>query len=444
MLGALAALAIAFVAFFALRGGSDGLNPVAEAAERTARQPGAHLALEVTYSVEGVTNPIVGTGTGAYNARTGRTEATLTVPIPGAPAVIMESVGNDRVSLLRSPMFAGELPSGTEWLGMEPLLGRSSETAFGTNGGAGSTLETLKAVGGVERLDQQKVRGHLTTRYKGQIDPAKAAQFLDENGEAALAHEYEVIAEKEPAPIQVEAWVDGRGLTRQIRMVQQLPTSAGPAVTMDMRMQFFRFGAQPKIKFPPKRRVLDYTPVLRAELGMIDGSTLGPLRPPAGAKPLPTSVFRRRVKGICHAVVGEVEDLLRRQTALIHKLKALGLGSLQSNEAKAIAVAYGRRLEEPAYRVVRHATGQLAALVPPVADEADYRRYLELDAKQSEWIYAEARGLQLGAFKLPVLESHKSEGEEEARERKTLADKMGIGSCEKGGSQVGAAPTEPA
>jgi hypothetical protein len=276
--GLLSVLLIAVIAFHALHTGSTGLNAVAEAAQRTARQPGAKLAMEVTYKAEGLpdgsTRSIVGNGYGAYNARTGRTQFSLTVPLPGKAPVTVETIGDDHQVFVRSPMYSAEVPEGKEWIGMEPLLGAASQSAFGSSGGAKSDLDVLQAVdGGVQKLDQQTVRGHLTTRYKASVDLSREAQLLEEDGETEAARVVGVGAEQLTGPVEVEAWIDGHGLTRQIRMVEQIATGEGPTITVDMRMQLYAFGSHPKIQFPPKADVYDYTPKLREELGLSRGTS---------------------------------------------------------------------------------------------------------------------------------------------------------------------------
>lgn len=429
LLGILGLVALAFLLFFALRGGSSGLNPVAAAAERTARISGGKLAMEVRYSVEGSEKSIVANGSGRFDARSGLTEAELVVPSPSGGAVRIESVGGDRVVYLRSAAFAAELPPGDEWLGMEPFLGHDPQTAFGTDGGAESSIAALQAVGGgVEKLDRQSVRGHLTTRYKGTIELGKAAQVLAEKGERALAREYEQLAERAPDPVQVEAWIDERGLVRQIRQVQKIPTPAGPAVTMDMRMQLYDFGAKPKIKLPPKRRVFDYTPILRAELGMDDGHSLGPLTPPAGARPLAPAAFRRKVRGICQRQLGVAVRIFRGNRGLSESMEHIDPGDLA--RARELGDAYGRRVGEPTYRMARDLQRELVAVVPPAGDAARYRRYLKLSAERAEGLLAVIRALRIGAFASPVIKNWKSENAARKRQIKPLAARLGIGSCE--------------
>jgi hypothetical protein len=424
-------IAIALALILLARGGSaGGTNAMVEAAKKTAKISGAKMAMEVTYSAEGSPTSIVGTGSGSYNAKTGLSEANLSVPIPGQATLSMESVGNARVVYMRSPMFAGQLPPGVEWLGLEPLLGRSEETAFGSDGSPQSSMQMMQAVGSVEKLGRQTVRGHLTTRYKGDVDASKAASFLADNGEKSLAKEYEAIAEKGTDKIEFEAWIDRRGLARQLREVVELPAVDGHSLTMDMRMQFYDFGAKPKIALPAKHLVLDETPMLRAELGLVDGTSLGRLKAPAAAKPLSRKAFRARAAVVCHKVEGEALRLEHAHLELLEQAKDTAPGSLTPSEAKPFLDAYGARLGEPLYRIMRRGTLRLARLRPPAADAGDYRRYLTLDAQQSEWMLAASRAMRLGAFKSTAV-NRKSASHRESAERQRLAKKLGIGSCEK-------------
>lgn len=441
--GLLSLLLIAVVVNYLLHDGSEVVNPIAAAAQRTAAMRGARLKLEVTYSVEGGSRTIVGTGDGDYDARTGRTDAQLTLALPGGASIWTEALGDERTVYLRSSILESALPPGKLWLGMEPLLGHDPQSALGTGPGAQGVLEELKAVGGsVEELDHQIVRGHQTTRYKSTIDLSHVADVLSEGGDATLAREYEVLAEKVPDSIPVEVWIDGNGLARLVRMVQQLPTvPGGPTITTDTRMEFFDFGHRSKIPLPPRRQVLDYTPVLRAELGLEDGHSLGPLDPPTSAKPLPTAAFHHRVEGICRAGTVAAKGLLPRSRELTNRLKALGPSALESGEAKPLIATTGRWFEHSAYRLVQRQFRKLVAVAPPARYAADYRRWLRLNAKEAEWILAEARAYQLGVVTVPGADDHKAEAKRQEREAKKLAASLGISSCATGhGAPSGAEP----
>lgn len=431
--GLLSLLLIAVVVNYLLHDGSEVLNPIAEAAQRTAAQPGARLKIEVTYSAEGSSKSIVGTGDGDYDARSGRADTQLTMSIPGGGSFWIEALGDERTVYTRSSALESVLPPGKLWLGMEPLLGHDPQNALGSGPGAQSMLEELKAVGGeVEELDHQIVRGHRTTRYKSTIDLSHVADLLGEGGDATLAREYEVLAERVPDSIPVEVWIDENGLARLIRMVQQLPTvPGGPTITTDTRMEFFDFGHRSKIPFPPKRKVLDYTPVLRAEFGLQDGTSLGLLSPPPGAKPLSATAFRHRARQICGRANVEAKRIVPTEQRLLRQLKGLGRSAILAGGGKPILLDLGRWIEGPLYRLGRGETRELASLAPPPADAANFSRYLTLDVKSLEEALAGARAFQLGLYKVPGPADRKAEEIRQKRERKHLVAALGIPVCEK-------------
>jgi hypothetical protein len=428
--GLLSVLVIALIVFHALHSDSGGLVSVAEAANRTTKQPGGHLAIEVKYSIPGSATPLVGTGDGVFDARTGRTDLNLYLPVPGRESLFFESISTPRKVFMRGSQFEGELPPGKLWLAVEPLLGGSEKSALASNDSAQGMLESLEAVGNdVDREDQQTVRGDLTTRYRAEIDPAKAVKVMQEKGDPKLTQAYEILAEKSPQPIGVEVWIDGKGLVRQVSTVQQLPVTDDTDLSAETRMQFYDFGPHPTIVPPSRKSVFDFTSVLRAELGLEDGSSLGPLTPPAGAKPLAAGPFHRRAVALCRRVLGEGQTLLRQGRPLTRAMKGLGVD--QESEGKRLVSEFGQTVAAPAVRLLRRATHELAELAPPPALAADFRRYLTLDAKQTEWGLARTRVLELGSFKLPSLAAREAEEPKEKAERKEVAARLGLSLCEK-------------
>ncbi len=439
--GLLSLLLIAVVVNYLLHEGDDVLNPVAEAAQRTAAQPGARIKMEVTYGATGSARTITGTGTGAYDAPSGRTRIDFNLPIPGQAPMVIRSVGDERTTYTHSSVLAAELPAGKEWLGMEPLLGHDPTKALGSGPGVQGTLEMLGEIGGgVEELDHQSVRGHRTTRYRATMDLGHMADLMAEHGETDLAAEYKQMAEEAPEPIPVEVWIDGDGLLRLTRMVLSVPTGdGGPTVTVDMRTEYFDFGVHPKVKLPPRRKVFDYTPVLRAELGLEDGHNLGPLGPPAGTKPLSTATFQRRIRGICRVGLAEGKSLAPRSRELTEQLRSAGREAIESGAARQLIVTVGRWYETSAARLIRRQFRRLRAVAPPARYAADYRRWMTLSAKGAEWILAEARIYQLGITKVPGTEGHKAAEKRAERESKKLAASMGLSACET--QDDGSAPT---
>ncbi len=428
--GFLALLLIGVVVNYLLHGGTEGLNPVAQAAEETAATPGSRVRMEITYTVAGSSRTVTGNGGGVFDSKSGRARVTLSVPAADGTTVESESRGDARTVYVRSSALAAQLPAGRQWLEMEPLLGHDPETAFGDNGAQG-TLGMLEATsGGVEEVDHESVHGHLTTRYRAKVAMSEVAQLARERGKMAVAREYEAIAAMEPDPIPVEVWVDESGLARLVRITEPLSASSGLAMTMDMRMEFFYFGPQKKVALPPRGQVFDYTPVMRAELGMLDGTNFGPLGPPAGSAPLSVAAFHRRTAAICRSGEAYTKSWMPRERELTEKLKALGPGSLSSGAAKPLLQATGRWYEVHPVPVMRRLLARMAALAPPARYASDYRRYLRLNAEQGEWFLVEARELQVGVLKLNS-EAHKTEKAAQKEERKKLASSLGIPACEK-------------
>lgn len=430
--GLLSLLLIAVVVNYLLHDGGEVINPIAEAAQRTAAMPGARLRLEVTYSSEGSSRTVTGTGDGDYDGRTGRSDVQMTMALPDGSSLWVEALGDERDIFTRSSSLESLLPPGKLWLGMQPLLGHEPIDGMGGGPGARGILDQLKAGGSdIEEVDHQSVSGHPATRYRTTIDPSREADVAAAEGNRPLAREYEVIAEQIPEPMGVEVWIDGHGLARLIDVTQKLPiTPDGKALEVNTRMEFFAFGHKTNIPLPPKRKVFDYTPVLRAELGLEDGHEMGPLVPPAGARPLSASAFRRRARRICRVGLAESRHLLPRSRELTRELRALGPDGLRSVQAKPIIVATGRWYERSAWGLVRRQFRRLSALAPPAASAADYRRWMILNAKGAEWILAEARIYQLGIAKVPGTEDHKAAEHAAERESKRLAGVLGISPCE--------------
>ena len=168
---------------------------------------------------------------------------------------------------MRGSTFGSELPDGKEWMRIEPFLGHSESEAMLGGGDADSSLQMLGSAGDVERLGTEQVDGRSTTRYRAVVDLDNYADALREEGKDEMADLYEKYSEVAPDPAEVEAWVDSQKILRRMRMVMDIPTQPGaPTLTMDMRVDFFDFGARPRIELPDPASVYDATPTLEREL----------------------------------------------------------------------------------------------------------------------------------------------------------------------------------
>ncbi len=268
--GVLSVLLIAVVVNAVLHGdetGSNPLNPVAEAAERTQESPGAHVALQATYSGSYLPAPVTATGSGVFNSQTDRSRLIMVVPNPTLGKIKIESVGEGSISYLRSTAFAGQIPEDKEWIKIDPFLGEG-EPQYNTAGGIStkSSLEMLAGSGDVKKVGQEDVRGTPTTRYKATIHFGEIADAVAAEGKGAVALEYEKLAEEMPQGSPVEAWIDGKGIVRRLHQQLTMSSDDGKSLTMDIDEDLFGFGAEPDIAIPNSNEVFDTTPLMREQL----------------------------------------------------------------------------------------------------------------------------------------------------------------------------------
>lgn len=256
--GFLSLLLIAVVANSFLNSEVSPLNPMAVAAERTQGEPGARFTMKATYTSSALPQPMVAHGRGAYNAETGLSKMTMEMNVPSVGPMSFEAVGNDVDVYMRGSAISEELPDGKEWLKMQPTLGHSQEELM-VGSDAGDSLQILGAVGdGVTELGQEKVRGVPTSRYRAAVELDDVVELYRSEGKDDLADDYEQVAAVITSPLTIEASIDARDIVRRFRMVMTIPTEPGqPALTMDMRMDLFGFGARPEVQLPDSSKVFD-------------------------------------------------------------------------------------------------------------------------------------------------------------------------------------------
>lgn len=247
------------------------LNPVAAAAERTQSEPGARFTMKVLYTSAALSQPMNAHGHGAYNSETGLGEVHLKLDTPGLGLVEFDTITDGITQYMRSEKEElMPLPDGKEWMKVDPLLG-ASEGELMAGGDADSSLDMLGAVGeDVTKVGRERVRGTETAHYRATVTLTDLAERLRDEGKDDLAELYEKYAALNPAPQIVEAWIDGNGIVRRMRMVMQLPIENQPTMTMDLRMDLFGFGAQPAITVPDEDQVFDATPALEEELDAVE------------------------------------------------------------------------------------------------------------------------------------------------------------------------------
>lgn len=237
-------------------GGGGPLNAIAEAAVKTQNEGGGRAAVRGVVTELGLSKPLIMTGQMVYDGA-GSARGALSVPDPksGDP-LNFDYVLEGTQMYVRSSRF-GSLPEGRKWMGLDLSLGDEVNTSLPAGGDVKGELDLLsKASGGIEKVGEEEVRGVATTRYRGTISVADSVKRLREEGADTVA----TYTEEKGWPMHLEAWIDGKGLVRRMRIAVTKPAeeSNGPT-TIDTRTDFYDFGLEPEIEAPDSSEVFDVT-----------------------------------------------------------------------------------------------------------------------------------------------------------------------------------------
>lgn len=230
------------------------LNPVAAAAERVEKCPGMRATAYVVYSFPGLPRPVTGSGSGAFNVRTERSRFTLDLEGPNGERMRFVEINDGEVKYEGGGLVEARLPPGKEWVRTD-----KSDDSDDPSLSVEDSLAMLDSTGAPQMVARESVNGKMVRRYRSELEIGDLVAILREQGRDEEADAYEGIEGIAPTGISAEAWIDRRNLLRRMRMVLPMPSGepGEPPVTMDMRMDFFDFGAQPQVQIPDPDRVVE-------------------------------------------------------------------------------------------------------------------------------------------------------------------------------------------
>jgi hypothetical protein len=258
VLAAAAILIVALGVFAWQQGSGDGggspLNAIAQAAEKTNGEPGGRATMRAVVTSPDQA-PIEMSGRLAYD-QAGREQMAIRFPDPHSGGqVTIQGVMDEDVMYLRSSAL-GSLPDGKEWMKIDfSSFGVDGESSAPAVNAKGELAVLEAATGPVQKLGEKRVRGVQTTGYRGTLSASDNAARLREEG----VEEELVKAAENDGPLEVEAWIDGKGLVRRMRLVKDQRQPDGGRDTIDMTIDFFDFGAEPEIEAPDSSEVFDAT-----------------------------------------------------------------------------------------------------------------------------------------------------------------------------------------
>jgi hypothetical protein len=232
------------------------LNPVAAAAQHAEQIDGGRMNLYIVYSSPQFPQPVSASGGGVFNEKTHRNRFTLEIrnPLTGERMRLVE-INDGDVKYQGGAMVEDALPPGKSWVRTnESDEPEEDETPLNMD----ESMKLLNGSGQVQMVGRESVNGKATRRYRGEVQLDDLVDLLREKGKDTEADAYERIEDASPVQITAEVWIDRNNLPRRMRFVMPMPGEPGePPMTVDMRMEFFAFGAEPEIRIPDPASVVD-------------------------------------------------------------------------------------------------------------------------------------------------------------------------------------------
>jgi predicted small lipoprotein YifL len=273
-------------------GGSLSLDPVAEAASKTADSKTFKVEFKAAIDVQGMNLAFGGTGHEDLTAR----RAAMSFDLSSLPGLgsggTMDIVFANDVMYMRMPSMAKALPSGKEWVkaDVSKLRGAAGSSNLDLFSGAdpAKALDQLRAAGDVKKVGEDTVQGETMTHYHAVIDPANARSLTPAQRKAvqkALAGM--------GGRVPTDVWVDDAGRLRRM----QIDVAFGQGLQnahMSMTMDYSDFGSPVDVQTPPADKVADF--------GALTGV------PSAGAAA--TTPWAKEAEPICTRVLARVAALV--------------------------------------------------------------------------------------------------------------------------------------
>jgi hypothetical protein len=259
-------LAACATALVGCGGDTLSLDPVANAASKTADTESARVAFSAT-----VTTSTVGTltmqGRGIYDGRSKTGWMNMAYKLP--PAAQAEAGGNPSMEMIfdahdglvmymRSALLMRDLPAGM-WvkLDLEKLAkdqGKDLGSIMNANqADPNQTLRMLMASSGARVSGSERVRGVHTTRYAFRVDLKRLAK---ENKELRESLE-QVMHVSGTDAYPAEAWIDAQGRVRRLKIAMSMHLAGAVTASMTLTEDLYDFGVRATIFAPPDDQVMD-------------------------------------------------------------------------------------------------------------------------------------------------------------------------------------------
>ena len=262
ILGPLAG-AIAIVGVLvALLAPSNGtvIDPVAQAADTTAAAGTAEFGIAGSVTAAGQKIPI--TGSGALDMRNAHMRMSMSFPVPQLGSLEMEEIFDGSAFYFHLPeSLAGRIPGGKSWMKMDlDALGKTGgvdlkQLMQANQSNPADLVKALKGVGTSKLVGTENIRGAATKHYRAAIDLSKAAEKIPDGRSADEVKQ--LFASSGVSSFPVDVWIDRAGRVRR----ESFSFSAAQ-MSMEMTIEFTRFGVSVDTTAPPADQVMDAAALL--------------------------------------------------------------------------------------------------------------------------------------------------------------------------------------
>jgi hypothetical protein len=256
-------LALFATALVGCGGDALALDPVARAADTTAKTQSSRFEFRASINA-GSVGSFSFNGDGIYDGKHKSGWMNMHFQLPSAaqaqvgstdPSMEMIFDGSDGlVMYMRSPLFSRLVPTG-KWVKMDlEKLAKKQGMDLGALMNANQadpsqSLRILMASSGAHVTGAETVRGVATTRYGFTVDFKKLAG-------ANKAYK-QLVEAAGTATAPAEAWIDRKGRVRKLSLTLSMGAQLGSPMTMSMTEELYDFGVHAGVSAPADDVVVD-------------------------------------------------------------------------------------------------------------------------------------------------------------------------------------------
>ncbi len=271
LLAALVALAACLVALTGC-GGSNVIDPVAQAATISNAAPGFRMTMSMQISVP-TSAAVTATGSDVFDVkgRTGSFALDMNVPqglsgSSGGTMHIAEIIRPGAIYMKLPGSVTGALSGGKPWVKIDlakvaaasGMSGLSSLTQNPLSSDPSQFLQYLRGVSGnVTVVGGDWVDNQATTHYRATIDLNKLADSLPSSLQATVKRSLGMLQSlAHVSGLPLDVWIDNHHLVRRIELsFGATGALAGAGVSMTMQIDFPQYGPQAPPALPPADQV---------------------------------------------------------------------------------------------------------------------------------------------------------------------------------------------